>query len=89
MLDEIAALLKATPALKLEVSGHTDSTGDSAHNCQLSQARAGAVVSALTTRYHIAAARLTAKGLGDTQPIASNSTDAGKAQNRRIELRKL
>ncbi|HEV2619479.1 MAG TPA: OmpA family protein, partial [Acidobacteriaceae bacterium] len=89
VLDEIAALLKSTPALKLEVSGHTDSTGDSAHNLQLSQARATAVVAALTTRYHIAASRLTAKGLGDTQPIASNSTDAGKAQNRRVELRSL
>lgn len=89
VLDEIAALLKSSPDLKLEVSGHTDSTGNAAQNLQLSQARASAVVTALTHRYAIAPARLSAKGFGDTQPVAPNTTDAGKALNRRVELKKL
>jgi outer membrane protein OmpA-like peptidoglycan-associated protein len=88
-LDEIGKLLKDDPALKLEVAGHTDSTGAAAHNLVLSQRRAAAVVTALVRGYGIAPNRLIAKGYGDTKPVASNAAEEGKAKNRRVELRKL
>jgi len=88
-LDEVASLLKIDRSLKLEISGHTDSTGDKAHNMQLSEGRAKAVVDALVKEYGIDAARLSAKGYGDTKPVAGNDTDEGRAKNRRVELRKL
>jgi OmpA-OmpF porin, OOP family len=88
-LDEVASLLKIDRSLKLEISGHTDSTGDKAHNMQLSEGRAKSVVDALVKQYGIDAARLSAKGYGDTKPVASNDTDDGRAKNRRVELRKL
>jgi OOP family OmpA-OmpF porin len=88
-LDEIASLLKIDHSLKLEVSGHTDNSGDKAHNMTLSQGRADAVKAMLVSKYGIDAKRLTAKGYGDTKPVAPNTTDAGKAKNRRVELRKV
>jgi outer membrane protein OmpA-like peptidoglycan-associated protein len=88
-LSEVASLLKIDRSLKLEVSGHTDNTGSPAHNTTLSQGRADAVVQALATKYGIDKARLVAKGYGDTKPVAPNTDDAGKAKNRRVELRKL
>jgi OmpA-OmpF porin, OOP family len=88
-LDEIGTLLKIDRGLKLEISGHTDNTGDKNHNQKLSQARAQAVVQVLATKYGIDAKRLTAQGYGDTKPIAPNDTDANKAKNRRVQLRKI
>lgn len=88
-LDEMASLLKIDRSLKLEIAGHTDSTGDKEHNVKLSQGRAAAVVDALVKKYGIDAARLRAKGYGDTKPIAPNNTDDGRAKNRRVELRKI
>lgn len=85
-LAEIAKLLKDQPALKIFVVGHTDMVGDPAANMKLSQARAQAVVTALTTRFGIAAARLTAFGNGPYSPVASNKTEEGRAKNRRVEL---
>jgi outer membrane protein OmpA-like peptidoglycan-associated protein len=87
-LDEIASLLKIDRSLKLEVSGHTDNTGTAAHNLVLSQQRAAAVVAALVAD-GIDPTRLVPKGYGDTKPVAPNTTDEGKAKNRRVELRKL
>lgn len=84
-LDEIAAMLKATPALSVEVGGHTDNVGDAAANMKLSAARAASVVKELTGR-GIAAGRLLAKGYGQTQPIADNRLEEGRAKNRRVEL---
>lgn len=84
-LDQVVQLLKDDPALKLAVNGHTDNSGDAAHNQSLSEGRAKAVVAALTAQ-GIDAARLSAKGFGDTQPVADNGTDEGKAKNRRVEL---
>jgi len=88
-LTEVAKLLKGDAQLKLEVAGHTDNTGSAAHNLTLSEGRAAAVVRALVSTYGVAAARLQAKGYGDTKPIAANTTDEGRAKNRRVELRKI
>jgi outer membrane protein OmpA-like peptidoglycan-associated protein len=88
-LDEVAKLLKDNPDLKLEVAGHTDSTGGDDHNLKLSEGRAAAVVDALVKTYAIDASRLQAKGYGSSKPVATNDTDAGRAKNRRVELRKI
>lgn len=85
ILSEIVKLLNANPALRLEVQGHTDNSGSAAHNQQLSSGRAGAVLGALLAQ-GIAADRLTAKGYGQTKPVADNGTEDGKAKNRRVEL---
>jgi outer membrane protein OmpA-like peptidoglycan-associated protein len=85
-LKEIAKLLTQDAALKLHVVGHTDNVGDLTLNMKLSQARAAAVVAALTSKHGIAANRLTAFGAGPYAPVASNKTDEGKAKNRRVEL---
>jgi outer membrane protein OmpA-like peptidoglycan-associated protein len=85
-LQAIAKLLKQNPRLNLLVVGHTDGAGEIGHNMTLSEARAQAVVSALTGRFGVAPARLTAFGCGPLAPIASNDSEAGKAMNRRVEL---
>jgi OOP family OmpA-OmpF porin len=85
-LAEIVKMLKADANLKVYVVGHTDNAGQFASNVKLSQDRAASVVNALTSKYGIAAARLTPFGAGPTSPIASNKTDEGKAKNRRVEL---
>jgi outer membrane protein OmpA-like peptidoglycan-associated protein len=88
-LDEVASLLKIDRSLRLEISGHTDNTGNTQHNMTLSKGRAEAVVDALVKKYSVDAARLEAKGYGDTKPVAGNDTDENRAKNRRVELRKL
>jgi outer membrane protein OmpA-like peptidoglycan-associated protein len=85
VLQQIDSLLVKNAALKLEIQGHTDNVGNDAYNQTLSEARARAVVDWLT-QHGIAATRLTAKGYGKTKPIADNSTDAGRAKNRRVEI---
>ena len=85
-LDAMAKLLNGSPSLNVYIVGHTDNQGQFAHNAELSQKRADAVVQALTNSYHVAPARLTAKGIASLSPIASNSDDAGRALNRRVEL---
>lgn len=87
-LDHVVAILKADPTLKLRVEGHTDSTSTPEHNQKLSDQRATAVKAYLVTA-GIDGARLEAQGLGQTKPIAPNSTSLGRAQNRRVELAKL
>ncbi|MBV8633252.1 MAG: OmpA family protein [Burkholderiaceae bacterium] len=87
-MEQIAKLLKGDPALRLEVSGHTDNQGDAKRNLALSTSRAQAVVHALTSRYGINAARLQATGYGAGKPIAPNDSETGRAKNRRVELRK-
>jgi outer membrane protein OmpA-like peptidoglycan-associated protein len=88
-LTEVSTLLKADKSLKLEVSGHTDNSGTKEHNLALSQGRAEAVVAALVGQYQVEAARLIAKGYGDSRPVAANDTLANMAKNRRVELRKV
>lgn len=84
-IEQVVALLKDDPALKLAVNGHTDDSGDAVYNQQLSEGRAKAVVALLVGR-GIDAARLTAAGFGSAQPAAENATAEGKAKNRRVEL---
>jgi OmpA-OmpF porin, OOP family len=82
-LAEISPVLKENPALKFEVQGHTDSSGNEAGNRALSQARATAVKRMLSGQ-GVAADRITAKGYGSTQPVADNNIAEGRARNRRI-----
>ncbi len=84
-LNQIKAVMASDPSLKFEIDGHTDNTGDSAHNQALSQARAEAVKAQLVAM-GISADRLTTKGYGDAKPMASNDTPEGKANNRRVEF---
>ena len=85
-LQEVAKLLGADPPLKLWVVGHTDSVGAIEGNMKLAQARAEAVVTALTTTHRVAAARLKGYGVGPLAPVAPNDNDDGRAKNRRVEL---
>lgn len=87
-LDKLADLLKKNPTVKIEISGHTDNKGDKKYNLALSQKRAESVVNYLVQK-GIAAARLVAKGYGDTMPIAPNDTEENKAKNRRTEVKVL
>jgi OmpA-OmpF porin, OOP family len=82
----VAQGLEKNPALKVRIEGHTDSTGNAAHNLDLSRRRAEAVRAVLISQFQIGADRLTTVGLGDSKPLESNDTPAGRAQNRRVEF---
>ncbi len=85
-LEEIAKLLKDNPSLRLHVVGHTDNQGKADYNLDLSRRRAASVVRELTGKMGIAADRLDAFGCGLYSPLAPNSTEDGRAKNRRVEL---
>jgi outer membrane protein OmpA-like peptidoglycan-associated protein len=85
-LANIAAILKAYPSVQIKIGGYTDNIGDYAANMQLSQQRADSVQQQLVGM-GIAAERIQAEGYGPQHPIADNSTEAGRARNRRIALR--
>lgn len=85
-LATIADLLRDRPELKLLVVGHTDDVGDFDYNLRLSMSRAQAVARYLSEQHGIAAERLSAAGAGMMAPLASNRSEAGRAQNRRVEL---
>lgn len=85
ILNGIAEILKNNPDLKFDIQGHTDNTGEAAHNLSLSQQRADAVKKQLISM-GIDEARLTTKGMGDTKPVCDNGTLEGKANNRRVEF---
>ncbi len=85
VLGEIANQLKANPAWTVEVDGYTDNVGDKAANQTLSEERANAVAHWLAD-HGVDRSRLTAKGFGESHPIATNSTERGRAENRRVEL---
>jgi outer membrane protein OmpA-like peptidoglycan-associated protein len=85
-IAEIAKLLKNNNALKLYVVGHTDNAGSFDANMKLSKDRAVAVTNSLVSKHGIASSRLKAYGVSSLNPIASNKTEEGKAQNRRVEL---
>ena len=87
-LDQVADVLNANPDIKIEIAGYTDNTGSRIVNTRLSAARAFAV-RAYLARKGVSPLRMTARGFGPANPVAPNTTAAGRAQNRRVELHKL
>ncbi|HEX8485024.1 OmpA family protein [Sphingomonas sp.] len=85
-LDQVAQTLGQYNQTYIDVYGHTDSTGSDAYNQELSNRRALSVADYLSTN-GVQSARIATRGYGETQPIASNDTDAGRAANRRVEIK--
>jgi OOP family OmpA-OmpF porin len=85
VLDEAAATLQANPNVTVNVNGHTDAIGSEEYNLGLSNRRADAVVNYLGEK-GIASSRLIPHGYGKSQPVATNDTPEGRAENRRVEL---
>ncbi|MBC7906674.1 MAG: OmpA family protein [Rhodospirillaceae bacterium] len=83
-LDQLGQVLQSEPKLALAVEGHTDATGSAAYNLDLSQRRAAAVQSYLSTVWHIPAERLTVSGKGESEPL---SADGNAAENRRVQFK--
>ena len=86
VLESMVAILKEYPNSRFEIVGHTDSDGKDAANQTLSENRSAAVKNFLSDK-GIAADRLTSAGFGETKPIDTNKTKAGKANNRRVEVK--
>ena len=84
-LDKLVDFLNKNLSVNIEITGHTDSDGDDARNMTLSDNRAKAVMKYLVDK-GIRAARITAKGYGETKPLVKNDTPENKAQNRRVEF---
>jgi outer membrane protein OmpA-like peptidoglycan-associated protein len=84
-LQSLATSLQNNPETNILIVGHTDNTGTNAHNMELSLQRAQAVKSVITAD-NINGSRLTIQGKGETEPIGDNTTTAGRAQNRRVEI---
>ena len=85
-LNGIAQSLNNYPETRIQVNGYTDSTGNDAHNQELSQRRANAVAQYLIAQ-GVSSSRIVANGFGSSNPIASNSTPDGRLQNRRVEIK--
>ena len=85
-LNEVAQTLSTYNQTYVDVLGHTDSTGSDVYNQGLSERRAQSVANYLSAR-GVASARIATRGFGESQPIASNATDAGRAANRRVEIK--
>jgi len=83
-LEKVANFLNAYPKTNGELEGHTDSIGTDEYNMKLSQRRAASVKKYLVEKFGIDAARLSTVGYGESQPVASNKTDAGRQKNRRV-----
>ena len=84
-LQDVVTLMKDNPGLKLEIQGHTDNQGADEYNLDLSQRRAETVVAYLGL-FGINNDRLTAQGFGETKSVMANTTEEGRAKNRRVEL---
>lgn len=89
IIKEIAAAIKEAQDVKIKIIGHTDSDGHADNNLELSKKRAAAVKNILVNEFGIAADQLSTDGKGASQPLSSNSTAVGKAENRRVEFVKL
>jgi len=85
ILDEAARALRDEPTVAITVEGHTDAVGTDAYNQKLSERRAHAIAQDLVKR-GVADTRITVAGRGESQPVASNDTAEGRAQNRRVEI---
>ncbi len=83
-IQQVADFMKNYPSSRAEIEGHTDNMGDDAMNQQLSQRRADAVLRYLVQEFSVGANRLTARGYGETKPLADNATAEGRAKNRRV-----
>lgn len=86
ILAAVAEVLEKNPSTRIEVAGHTDSTGDPATNQELSDQRAAAVKQVLVDDYGADSSRITTRGWGAEQPIEDNDTEEGRALNRRVEI---
>jgi len=84
-IEKLAEFMRQFPATNVEIKGHTDDRGAASYNQQLSQKRASAVAKILSEQYGISTDRVSAIGLGETQPRASNGSPEGRASNRRVE----
>lgn len=84
-IQSVAEVMKKYPDLKIVIEGHTDNVGGEKYNLSLSQKRAEAIKNIMVTKFNIEPSRLTAKGFGESKPIASNSTKEGRQKNRRVE----
>lgn len=84
-IEKVSNYLKAHPEIKIVIEGHTDRMGSRDKNIKLSQERANAVMEILTTKYGIEKSRVDAKGYGPDKPVDTNDTEAGRANNRRVE----
>ncbi len=89
VISQFGEAMVNNPDLKIKITGHTDSDGADAANLELSKKRAAAVKMYITENYAVAGSRIQTDGKGETQPVASNTTAAGKAKNRRVEFIKL
>ncbi|MCX6267051.1 MAG: OmpA family protein [Bacteroidetes bacterium] len=87
IIDQLAAMLKQNPTLKVSIEGHTDNVGGDIANQQLSESRAKSVMNALISQ-DIDVSRFKSKGWGQSKPIADNNTEEGRAKNRRVEILK-
>jgi OOP family OmpA-OmpF porin len=87
IIDQLAEMLKQNPTLKISIAGHTDNVGGENINQPLSESRAKSVMDALISK-GIDASRLISKGWGQTKPIGDNTTEEGRAKNRRVEISK-
>jgi outer membrane protein OmpA-like peptidoglycan-associated protein len=86
-MNKIIRAINIFPGARIEVTGHTDSTGTDNINQRVSQARAENVGKFLTEVGEIAPDRITTQGFGESRPVASNKTTAGRAENRRVEIK--
>ena len=84
-LAKVSGILLAYPNLKLQVEGYTDNIGSDTYNQKLSEERAGSVRDYLVSQ-SVPDGNISAQGLGESHPIADNSTNSGRAQNRRVEM---
>jgi len=85
-LAKVATIIRAYPNGTAALEGHTDSKGDDAYNQRLSERRAESVRRWLAEKERVDGAKLTARGFGESRPVASNDTDAGRQKNRRVEV---
>lgn len=88
-LDQLGQTLESDPSLKIKIIGHTDSDGNDKNNLQLSEKRAQSVAAYLLENFNISTKHIQTQGMGESQPVADNTTPEGKAQNRRVEFKKI
>ena len=89
VLRQVASYMEANPAVKLQITGHTDNVGTAASNLDLSKRRAASVAKVLAEQFSVPGERFTTDGKGDTQAVSSNAKPEGRAMNRRVEFAKI